>query len=226
MQPLTRLLLLAAALALSSCSQPQTPSLCLGCLRAQGDQLFLTAAPNRYWRGAYLYVLARDSPAPGVASHPRIGLIQVTEPESGKAEWYCRPTQPVDTELAAQEGLPIEEYAPDSTLRVGKCWGFHLPESLDAWKESASVITLRIDLGAGEKVQPGKDQFELLGDPILDWGKHTILGFERVGLCTPTPFSDGGLLTSTCLLDRAEWPRFTRERWTRGGPVHLHQKDP
>jgi hypothetical protein len=224
--PLNHLLSAAFLATLTACTAPPpaaAPPTCQGRLRADGDQLFVTAPPSRYWRGAYLYVLAPDPPAAGSESHPRIGLVQVTEPRDGRVSWYCKPRQPPGAALAAG-GLPIEEYAPDTKLRVGKCWGHYVKQNEADWKDE-EVIILRIDLGEGDKVEPMKDQFEVLGDPIVDWENHMILGFERIGLCTALPFSEGPLV-NRCQLDRKAWPRFTRQQWVRGGAVHLLQKEP
>ena len=63
----------------------------------------------------------------------QIGRIpdQHPEPKPVKVSWYCRPKPPALAALRAA-GFPVEDFAPDTTLRVGKCWGRYLgqPELL------------------------------------------------------------------------------------------------
>jgi hypothetical protein len=218
--PLIHRLALLAALLLAPACAPQTPNACSARLRTDGRDLFLTSPPDRYWRGAYLYVLAHDPPAKGSQSHPRIGIVQVTQPHDGKVVWYCRPDAPPDAYLAA-DGLPIEDYAPDSTMQVGKCWGHFAGHDLANWKEGA-VVKLRLDLGPGDHVHPNEDRFVVLGDPILDWQNRTVVEFERIGVCTALSLPEGPLVNE-CLLDLSASPRFTVQHWVRGGAVHLLQ---
>jgi hypothetical protein len=192
-------------------------------LRAVGEDLFVSAAPDRYPRGALLYVLSVDA-VPGSQTHPRIGLVQVTEPRPVKVTWYCRPKVSVVPALPAG-GLPVEDFAPDTTLRVGKCWGRSLGQNESAWdqKKAGDPVDLELNLGEGDGVKVG-DTFEILGEPHTDNESRTVTGFERLGLCSILPF-EGSMDRSVCKLDRSLWPKFSRQWWTRGGFARLAPKD-
>lgn len=219
--PLNRALPLMLALAACGApsappSPPSTPADTGPRLRKVGDDLFVSAPPDRYARGALLYVLAPD-PVPGSQTHPRIGLVQVTEPRPVKVNWYCHPKQVMDAPLS-RDGLPVEDFAPDTTIRVSKCWGRYLGQDEAAWKEGA-IVDLKLNLGEGDGVKVG-DLFEILGEASVDAESRTVTGFERIGLCAIQPF-EGSFDRSVCRLDRYTWPAFTRQWWTRGGFARL-----
>lgn len=219
---------LLALLSLSACGPAPTPSTAATPsaappaapaaprLRALGEELFVSPALARYPRGALFYVLAAD-PVPGSATHPRIGLVQVTEPSAVKVSWYCRPESGALGALGTA-GLPVEEFTPDTTIRVGKCWTRYVPKAEAAWGEGA-IVDLALNLGVGDHVKAG-DMFEILGEPITDTENRTVTGFEKLGLCTVQPF-ESTFDRAVCRLDRYTSPKFTREWWTRGGYAHL-----
>ncbi|MFO0755297.1 MAG: hypothetical protein U0359_02325 [Byssovorax sp.] len=215
-QILTILPLLLAACATAPPQAPATGE--TSRLRALGDDLFVTTPSNRYPRGTLFYVLSRD-PVPGTTTHPRIGLVHVTEPQPVKAAWYCRPKAPVDADLLGQ-GLPVESFTPDTTLRVSKCWGHYLGQDAAAWKDQG-VVDLRLDLGEGDGVK-AKDRFEILGDPHVDQDNRTVTGFDKLGVCEVQPFQ-GALDRSVCRLDRYTATKFDQQRWVRGGYARLEQ---
>jgi hypothetical protein len=211
------LLLLGLATSCSASPPPAAPGADPGPrLRAAGEDLFVSASPDRYPRGALLYVLAADA-VPGSSTHPRIGLVQVTEPRPVKVSWYCRPKESALAALAGG-GLPVEDFTPDTILRVGKCWGRYLPQDDSAWKEGA-IVDLPLNLGEGDGVKVG-DTFEILGEAHSDAESRTVTGFERLGLCSILPF-EGSVDRSVCKLDRYTWAKFTRQWWTRGGFARL-----
>src|SRR5262249_55479383 len=159
------------------------------------------------------YVLSVD-PVPGSETHPRIGLVNVTEPGPPvKVSWYCQPKQAIDGALGAN-GVPVKDFEPDTTLRVSKCWGRYLGQDDAAWKDEPS-LKLRLNLGKGDGVKEG-DLFEILGDAIVDPDSRTVIDFEHLGRCAILPF-EGSELWSICQLDRVNWPKFSRQWWTRGG---------
>jgi hypothetical protein len=190
-------------------------------LRVSGGDLFVTAPADSYPRGAILYVL--DAKPIYGQTRVRIGLVQVVEPKPAKVAWYCRPRRPVDGPLRA-EGLPVEPFTPDTTLRAGKCWGRHTGEDEGSWDEARGVLDLELNLGEGDGVRSG-DLFELLGAPIVDEANRMVVGFERIGQCAVQPH-ESSIATSVCRLDRASWPEFGRQAWIRGGFVHLTDDAP
>ena len=184
-------------------------------LQARGEMLFVTAPPDTYKRGELLYVLD-DRPLHG-STRLRIGLVQVTEPKPVKVTWYCRPSATVDAVLSGG-GLPVEDFVPDTTVRVGKCWGRYAPPA-GAATGPGSDVELELNLGEGDGLRPG-DLFEVLGDPIPDEQNRTVVGFHPLGRCAIVAF-EGTPLTSSCRIDRTVWPDFDPSSRPSGGFVRL-----
>jgi hypothetical protein len=148
-------------------------------------------------------------------------LVQVTEPKPVKVTWYCRPSAPVDADLAG-DGLPVEGFVPDTTVRVGKCWGRYKPPATAAAGQATDVL-LELNLGEGDGLRPG-DLFDVLGDPIPDEDNRTVVGFNRIGRCAIVAFQ-GTPLTSACLIDPAVWPDFDPRARPSGGFARLVPAD-
>lgn len=189
-------------------------------LRSRDSLLFITAPPDTYKRGELLYVLD-PQPIHGT-TRLRIGLVQVVEPRPVKVAWYCKPRAPIDAALAG-DGLPVEDFVPDTTVRVGKCWGRYTPPQSSP-RNAGSVVDLDVNLGEGDGVR-ADDLFEILGPPIVDKDNRTVLGFEPLGRCTAVPFT-GTPLTSVCRLDLTSWPQFNSGVRPEGGFVRLIQEAP
>ncbi len=189
-------------------------------LQSRSGALFVTAPPDAYKRGDLLYV--QDARPLHGETRLRIGLVKLTEPKSAKVAWYCRPNAPVDAALAG-EGLPVEDLVPDTTVRVGKCWGrYTLPPTRSAGE--GSTIDLALNLGEGDGLRPG-DLFEVLGEAIVDTDSRTVLDVDALGRCTIAPF-EGTPLTSVCRLDRTQWQGFDPNARRGGGFVRLLQEAP
>jgi len=199
---------------------PAAASLHLRRLKSHGDLLFVTAPPDTYKRGEFLYVLGAQ-PLYG-STRQRIGLVQVVEPKSVTVTWFCSPNAPMDAALSS-EGLPIEDFVPDTTVRVGRCWGRYMPPSPMA-HDAGTMVDLKLNLGDGDGMRPD-DLLEVLGEPIVDKDNRTVLGFEPAGRCTVLPFK-GTPLTSICRIDRAIWPQFDPGAHPDGGYVRLASSSP
>jgi len=207
----------------SDAAQPdaaQDLRLCSG--GSGGDVLFVTAKPDSYPRGTFLYVLDPEPLVPGGPTHLRIGLVQVVEPKPVTVSWYCHPKRPPG-ELLTTRGLPVEPFTPDTTVRVGKCWGRHVGQEGSAWT-GQGVADLALNLGQGDGVKEG-DLYEILGEPNVDPDNRTITGFVVIGRCAVLPFV-GSVDRSVCRLDSVMSPKFDKQWWVRGGFVHLEQREP
>lgn len=209
-------------LSLAACGSPpsQPPvswtGMRLRCSPQHG--LYLDQVPAGYGVAKYFYVLAHN-PVPHTDDRPRIGMVVARHQEGRKESLMVSVVCPL-AELPGADGSPAVGVAEDTFQRVGKCVGKFIGQDDARWVETQTFADLVLDLGDADSIAPG-DVYDVLGDPIIDDLNHVVRGFEQIGECAVQRDTSGAART-TCRLDRTEWPKFTRERWVRGGSVRYH----
>lgn len=168
-------------------------------------------------RSSLLYVQAAQTIA-GSSSRPNIGIVKVLESAAPpKVTWYCPPAVLNERDLASQR-YRVAPVKPNSTPRLGACFGRFRARANHSWQPNSEVVTVQLNLGSGDGARPN-DQYQLLALPTANAIARSIT-HDVVALCTVQQHTLTDPLVSHCSIDRGAWQDFTRDVWVRGGFAH------
>lgn len=150
-------------------------------LRRHGEQLYIVNAPRELGIDDWFRVL---TPSPLGQKSVNVVVAYARHSRALEVEWLCPPDPATESTLDDIGFLQVDQIDLNESPRVGRCWGrYDRQGSRRGEDEARPHVELDIDLGRQHGVCL-YDQYDILGDTLVDRDRRTVSGFEWLGTCT------------------------------------------